>query len=314
MLAGLERASDSVETSAPTSGNRDVRKTTVRLHDGRTVNEYDDLQHDSYYISVKTPNGQGGGQEKAGSVRDGQGLRTNVSRNARTGAVTTRTDDDLGSGDVVERTRLASGVEIDRTTHRDGSSQTVVTTVDGRKTTLGAGQDAMGKDSPAIARAVERGDSLDAIAARQGVGREQIEAELAAVGLGVRSGDKGGVKSTELVAAMPDEISRSDDAKGKVTIDVVDGQGRRRRTITQDLDGHKRKTVEETFNGYTLTTAADGHMRLRQDATGREWTIKAGSAGAALAHTLLAIDPHSRDARTGKIDCPGSDRDHAWGR
>ncbi|MFD2055573.1 SH3 domain-containing protein [Mesorhizobium calcicola] len=62
--------------------------------------------------------------------------------------------------------------------------------------------------------------------------------------------------------------------------------------------------MEVAFNGYTLTTKPDGSMTLHNNTTGTDLKIEAGSTQAALARTLLAVNPNSsnsEEAREGQV-------------
>lgn len=138
VIAQLVAAGYQVTTTEPKSDNGDVRTTVIRdPSTGRTVTEHYDFQHDNYTTQVKEP----GGSQTSSPLRDGLGRKVTTSFDAKTGAVTTRYEDDLGNGAVVESTRLADGTVIQKTTLKDGTTETKVTAPNGSTTKLLPGQD-----------------------------------------------------------------------------------------------------------------------------------------------------------------------------
>jgi hypothetical protein len=318
VIGELEAGGYKVKTTSGDHG--DVGTTRIRdPKSGRTVTEYHDYQHGSYYTEVK----DGKGKTTSTPVRDESGQKVTTSTDPKTGMVTTRREDDLGTGTITETTRLPSGVETVRTTTKDGKTTTVVTDAAGKKTTLAAGQDPTRKGAEGIEKDVAAGKSIDQIAKERGLSRAQVEAQLAAAGLNVKTSaaENGDVRSTEIIDqktgkpvagyymdyqhdtrttlstdAKGNTVSTSTDGNGVETKKVVEPDGRTTSTVK---DG-KKTTVSVTFNGYTLITGPDGKVTLHNDTTGREVKVKPGTAEEALAKTLVSIDPNSSDPQEAK--------------
>ncbi|PRH89363.1 hypothetical protein C5L14_01885 [Labrys okinawensis] len=322
VLNELKAGGLDIKTTDPKSDNGDVRTTQIRdPRTGQTVTEYYDFQHGSYYTQVKDAKGK----ETDTPVRDESGQKITTTYDPKTGATTTRREDDLGTGTITQTTRLSNGVTTVKTTGADGKSTTVVTDAKGQTTTLAASQDPTRKGAEGIEKDVAAGKSIDQIAAERGLTREQVTAQLAAAGLEVKTSqptsDNGDVQSTEIVDQRTGKtvtgyyqdyqhgshtvrttddkgnaVTTSTQANGTETKSVVEGNGRTTRTVKQGKD----TTVSVTFNGYTLTTKPDGSMTLHNDGTGREVKVKPDSAEAALAQTLVSIDPKSSDPKEAK--------------
>ncbi|TIO33268.1 DUF4781 domain-containing protein [Mesorhizobium sp.] len=353
VLAALKAGGMTVSTTDPTSDNGDVRTTRITDGSGKTVTEYYDLQHGNYHAQVTGP----GGTETTTPLRDGLGRKQTNSYNPDTGAITTRYEDDLGSGTVTTRTSRPNGATVETTAPGAGPALpvTVVTSPDGRKTTLAAKQDPGGDSTKAIKDGLAAGKSLEQIATEQGLTREQVVAELEASGLQVKStdpkSDNGDIQTVETVDPHTgDKVTYRNDYQhdvqtvvtvvdGKETSHSVDGfggtrhsvkniktgestttivdpkantevkivvdkEGRTTTTTTEKLNNGTRETVKVTFNGYTLTTHPDGNMTLHDDKLGTDLKLKAGSRNAALAETLMSVNPNSSDparAREGQV-------------
>ncbi|QEN85337.1 hypothetical protein FZC33_03555 [Labrys sp. KNU-23] len=322
VLNELKAGGLDIKTTDPKSDNGDVRTTEISdPKTGQTVTEYYDFQHGTYYTQVKDAKGK----ETDTPVRDESGQKITTNYDPKTGTTTTRREDDLGTGTITQTTQLSNGVTTVRTTGADGKSATVVTDAKGQKTTLAASQDPTRKGAEGIENDVAAGKSIDQIATERGLTKEQVTAQLAAAGLEVKTSqptsDNGDVQSTEIVdqktgktvtgyyqdyqhdsrtVRTTDEkgnaVTTSAEANGTETKSVVEGNGRTTRTVKQGKD----TTVSVTFNGYTLTTKPDGSMTLHDDATGRDVKVKPDSAEAALAQTLVSIDPKSSDPQEAK--------------
>ncbi|MFT4132801.1 SH3 domain-containing protein [Labrys sp. (in: a-proteobacteria)] len=322
VLNELKAGGLDIKTTDPKSDNGDVRTTEISdPKTGQTVTEYYDFQHGTYYTQVKDAKGK----ETDTPVRDESGQKITTNYDPKTGTTTTRREDDLGTGTITQTTQLSNGVTTVKTTGADGKSTTVVTDAKGQKTTLAASQDPTRKGAEGIGKDVAAGKSIDQIAAERGLTKEQVTAQLAAAGLEVKTSqptsDNGDVQSTEIVdqktgktvtgyyqdyqhdsrtVRTTDEkgnaVTTSTEANGTETKSVVEGNGRTTRTVKQGKD----TTVSVTFNGYTLTTKPDGSMTLHDDATGRDVKVKPDSAEAALAQTLVSIDPKSSDPQEAK--------------
>lgn len=322
VLNELKAGGLDVKTTDPKSDNGDVRTTQIRdPKTGQIVTEYYDFQHGTYYTQVKDAKGT----ETDTPVRDESGQKLTTDYDPKTGTTTTRREDDLGTGTITQTTRLSNGVTTVKTTGADGKTTTVVTDAKGQKTTLAANQDPTRKGAASIEKDVADGKSIDQIAAERGLTKEQVTAQLAAAGLEIKTSqptsDNGDVQLTEIIdqktgktvtayyqdyqhgshtVRTTDEkgnaVTTSTESNGTETKSVVEGNGRTTRTVKQGKD----TTVSVTFNGYTLTTKPDGSMTLHDDATGRDVKVKPDSAEAALAQTLVSIDPKSSDPKEAK--------------
>jgi hypothetical protein len=200
----------------------------------------------------------------------------------------------------------------------------VVTAADGTKTPLAPGQEPTRDGVRPITKDIAEGKNVDEIAREHGWTRKQVIAQLAATGFEVRtrepSGKNGHEKGAEVVDrtgkvfaghywnqkdgsqrtyfidAKDNEVSRTRHRDGTVKETATDPEGRKTEKTTEN----GTTTVEVTFNGYTLTTAPDGGMTLTDNSNGDELKIKPGSAQAALARTLLAVNPNSSDPAKAK--------------
>ncbi|TWG99553.1 uncharacterized protein DUF4781 [Mesorhizobium sp. J18] len=321
VIAELEAAGYTVETTDPESDNGDVRTTKiVDPQSGRTVTEYYDFHHGAYHTSVEE-----NGEEVAGPVRDERGWKMEEEYDPETGLTTTRYENDLGNGTVEVVEELPSGATLRKTT-TDGETTTTVT-VDGEEVTLAEGQEPTKEGTQPLIDDFIDGKSLDQIAEERGLTREQVEAQLRAAGYTITTGeptsDNGDVSSTVItdtksgdqVAAQyrdwqhdgrtityvddkGNEVRRTTESDGTVTKTVTDKDGRRTTTITEDGN----KTVKITFNGYTLTTGPDGKIVLEDHDLGTTTEIEPGSVEETLARTLLSINPESSDPATAKRD------------
>ncbi|TIO53897.1 MAG: hypothetical protein E5X80_08430 [Mesorhizobium sp.] len=320
VAAQLRAAGYEVKVTEPQAG--ETRVTQVRdPKNGKTVTEYSDFQHGTYYTAVKAP----GGEEVSTPVRDGLGRKVTSHRDASTGAITTRYEDDLNLSDgrTVETTRLADGTMVTKTTQRNGATGTVVTTPDGQRTKLAQDQKPTREGAQPILKKIAAGKTIDEIVKEHpGWTREQVLAQLRAAGYEVKettptsNGTSGttqvrdphtgkvvasysgngpdGPYTSQLVNGDGDTITVTRDSQGKTTRKVVESNGRQTTTTTQEVDGKTKKTVKVTFNGYTLTTGPDGKLALT-DSEGNEVKIKPGAMLEGLARTLLAANPNSSD-------------------
>ena len=258
---------------ATTSSNGETRTTVVTDSTGRTITEHQDYHHGNYYTDVEQ-----GGQTTSSPIRDGLGRKETHDYDPKTGAITTRYEDDLGTGETVVRVSQRNGAVTETRTGADGKSETVVTMPDGKKVKLDASQQAPGMpadpspDGPKLVRpphlrdfigpidpkflvpasepgaaGIEKdladGKSIDDIARDRGLTRDQVLAELAAGGRTVTGttkpvSDNGDVQSTTV----------KDATTGKTT------------TYTYDYQ-HDEKTVR--------VVAADGEEVIEFE--GRQW-------------------------------------------
>ncbi|TIO75795.1 LysM peptidoglycan-binding domain-containing protein [Mesorhizobium sp.] len=260
VIAALRSGGMTVSSTDPTSGNGDVQTTKITDASGRTVTQYYDYQHDSYYTSVQQ---QPNGAATTSPIRDGLGRKETSSYNSDTGAITTRYEDDLGTGTVTERTSLPSGASVETVTPGQGPSLpvTTVTGPDGRKTILAPSQDPGGSTTKDIKRDLADGKSITQIARENGLTNEQVIAELQAAGYQVTTqeatSDNGDVQSVQIV----------DPHTGDKTVYSYDYQHDERTVVTtadgkeasQSVDGNggTRNSVRDTETGETTTTIVD---------------------------------------------------------
>lgn len=167
-----------------------------------------------------------------------------------------------GNGRTRETVRTIATGETTTTAvdPKAGTQVKTVTDKDGRVTTTTTEQINGGKP---IEYDVKSGDSLGAIAKQYGVTVDDLRRA-----------------NPQLFSSLGDSVIHPGE---KVT--VASGS---------------RTTVTVTFNGYTLTTRPDGSMTLHNATTGADLNIKAGSTQAALANTLLAVNPNSSDPEVAK--------------
>ncbi|MDX8502199.1 LysM peptidoglycan-binding domain-containing protein [Mesorhizobium sp. VK4C] len=259
VIAALRSGGLTVSTTDPTSGNGDVQTTKITDTSGRTVTQYYDYQHDSYYTSVQQ---QPNGATTTTPIRDGLGRKETSSYNSDTGAITTRYEDDLGTGTVTERTSLPNGTSVETVTPGAGPSLpvTTVTGPDGSKTILKPSQDPGGTSTQNIKNGLADGKSIDQIAKENGLTSEQVIAELQAAGYQVKTTSSSDAQSVEIVDPRSgDKTVYSHDyqhdvrtvtttADGKQTSLSIDGNGTETTTVT-DKDGRVTKTTTEKING-----------------------------------------------------------------
>ncbi|MDX8477462.1 LysM peptidoglycan-binding domain-containing protein [Mesorhizobium sp. VK24D] len=259
VLAALRSGGMTVSATDPTSGNGDVQTTKITDAGGRTVTQYYDYQHDSYYATVQErPNGAA----TTTPVRDGLGRKETSSYNSDTGAITTRYEDDLGTGTVTERTSLPNGASVETVTPGAGPSLpvTTVTAPDGRKTVLKPSQDPGGATTGKIKHDLADGKSIEQIAKENGLTSEQVIAELQGAGYKVTATSSSDAQSVELADPRTgDKTVYSYDyqhdvrtvtttADGKKTSLSIDGNGTETKTVT-DKDGRVTTTTTEKING-----------------------------------------------------------------
>ncbi|AFL51006.1 NUDIX domain-containing protein [Sinorhizobium fredii] len=92
------------------------------------------------------------------------------------------------------------------------------------------------------------------------------------------------------------EIKYSDGASSRTVSDAKTGE-----TTTRVEDPKLGKATERvSFNGYTLTTAADGTSTLLKETDDTRLTLKPGTPELSLAQTLLKMNPNSNDPAKAK--------------
>ncbi|MER9947864.1 LysM peptidoglycan-binding domain-containing protein [Mesorhizobium sp. M0047] len=275
VIAALRSGGMTVSTADP-SGNGDVQTTKITDASGRTVTQYYDYQHDSYYTSVEQPNGTA----TTTPIRDGLGRKETSNYNPDTGAITTRYEDDLGKGTVTERTSLPNGASVETVTPGAGPSLpvTTVTGPDGHKTILAAAQDPGGKSTQNIKQGLADGKSIEQIAQDNGLTSEHVMAELQAAGYQVKTqaaaSGNGDVQSVELVDPhtgdktvyshdyQHDERSVVTTADGKETSQSVDGNGKTRNSVHNTKTGETTTTIVDPKTGTETKIVTDKDGRV----------------------------------------------------
>ncbi|RWA76353.1 MAG: LysM peptidoglycan-binding domain-containing protein [Mesorhizobium sp.] len=259
VIAALRSGGMAVSTTDPTSGNGDVQTTKITDAGGRTVTQYYDYQHDSYYTSVQA---QPNGAVTNSPTRDGLGRKETSTYNSDTGAITTRYEDDLGTGTVTEQTSLPNGASVETVTPGAGPSLpvTTVTGPDGSKTILKPSQDPGGDSTQDIKNGLADGKSIDQIAKENDLTSQQVIAELQAAGYKVTTNSSSDAQSVELVDPRTggktlysydyqhDVRTVTTTADGKKTSVSIDGKGTETKTVT-DQDGRVTTTTTEKING-----------------------------------------------------------------
>ncbi|MER8974539.1 LysM peptidoglycan-binding domain-containing protein [Mesorhizobium sp. M0800] len=258
VIAALRSGGMTVSTADP-SGNGDVLTTKITDASGRTVTQYYDYQHDSYYTSVEQPNGTA----TTTPIRDGLGREETSSYNPDTDAITTRYEDDLGTGTVTERTTLPNGASVETVTPGNGPALPVTTVngQDGRKTVLAASQDPGGATTQGIKDDLADGKSIEQIAQERGLTNEQVIAELQAAGYQVTTreptSDNGDVQSVEVVDPHTgDKTVYYHDYQHDERTVVTTSDGKET-TVSEDGNGRTRSSVRNTETGETTTTIVD---------------------------------------------------------
>lgn len=309
------------------SSNGDVGTTSIKDSTGRTVTQYYDYQHDSYYTSVQEKTG---GPATSTPVRDGLGRKETSSYNSDTGAVTTRYEDDLGTGTVTERTSMPNGASVETVTPRGGPSipVTTVTGPDGTKTTLAPKQKPGGDSTRIITDGLAAGKSIDQIARENNLKPEQITAELQAAGYQVKSvaatSGNGDVQSVEIVDAhtgaktvytndiQHDERTVVTNAGGKETTQWSDGNGRTRETVRTIATGETTTTVVDPKAGTQVKTVTDKDGRVTTTTTEQinggkpiEYEVKSGDSLGAIAKQYGVTVDDLRRANPQLFSSPG---------
>jgi LysM repeat protein len=269
-----------MEATTSEAGNGDTRTIEITDGSGRTITEHQDYQHGNYYTEVKGPNGQ----TTSSPIRDGLGRTETTSVDPETGAITTKYVDDLGDGDVTERTSNPK-TGITTTTHTDGNGGvtvtktlpnrvtvetvtpaggpslpvTTVTGADGKKTVLAHTQAADGSGAPSIQEQLAEGKSIDEIAKERGLTPEQVIAELNAAGLDVTRGGAANGETISTTVTDPHSGKKvtynHDYEHGSRSVTTVEGNTETTDTI--DGNGRTSHTVRNTQTGESTTTIID---------------------------------------------------------
>ncbi|MDX5376079.1 MAG: hypothetical protein LPK08_00975, partial [Halomonas sp.] len=220
------------------AGDNVTRTTITDPGTGETIHEYYDHDTDRYWIEVT---GEDGETLSQSPVRDDEGRKVTVSEDEESGERSTRLEDDLGDGSVVEITELTgSDVVTITTTDSDGNSETVVVAEDGTRTTLDPEQDTSRGGVDEIVDGVANGQSIEEIAEEQGLTREQVIAQLAAAGFEVDSGVEGqGPNYTDIT-----RITES--GSGDLVVSHETGPDGTQTSRVIDNDGNETRRTENT--------------------------------------------------------------------
>lgn len=266
-------------------GDNITRTTITDPESGETIHEYYDHDNDRYWVEVTDVDGK---ELSSSDVRDERGRKVTVSEDEETGGTTTRLEDDWGDGSTVEITVLPdSDVVTIKTTDGDGNSETVVIAEDGSQTVLEPEQETTREDVEEIVNGVADGQSIEEIAEEQGLTREQVIAQLAAIGFELEAAVEGegpsyvsttkitdqesgdviashetgpdGTKTSRVIDPDGNEVRRTESPDGSTTEVVIEPDGRETET-TVDADGTTTTTVAYEQNGVTVeeVTVNDG--------------------------------------------------------
>lgn len=264
VLAAI-RAGNNLEVTVtdPTGKNGDVQTTVIKdtsdPKNHKTVTLYYDYQHDTYYAVMQ----DGSAAPTETPLRDGLGRKQTSSYDSETGAITTRYEDDLGSGTKTERTSMPNGASVETVTPNGGPALpvTTVTGPDGKKTVLAPTQDPGGATTKGIQDDLAAGKSIDQIAKDRGLTREQVIAELQGAGYEVKTGDpksdNGDVQSVELVDPHTGDKKAYYYDYQHDTRSVVTTKGDTETTVSEDGNGKTTNTTRNTKTGEATTTIVD---------------------------------------------------------
>lgn len=228
----------------------DTRVTTITDPGGRTVTENYNFKTKEYTTEVTEP----GGKTVKNPTRDEAGWKVTRNVDAKTGAETTRRENDLGGGEVKETTKLKNGVAVQVDTDAKGESRTEVTSPNGAKTRIAGKFDPTTVDTKAVldgARKNGTGLSTKEIAGFQAAGYD-VTTTPAASESGTSRTTIGDPKSGQTLLT-----AETNHRSGDQSVSFVDGKGAEV-TRTLKSDG---KVVERTVNThgteYVRTTDGD---------------------------------------------------------
>ncbi len=239
VIEQLEAGGYEVESSEWGLAGDNVTRTTITDPEtGETIHEYYDHDTDRYWVEVT---GEDGETLSQSPLRDDEGRKFTVSEDEESGERTTRLEDDLGDGSVVEITELpGSDVVTITTTDSDGNSETVVVAEDGTQTTLDPEQETTREGIDDIAEDVSEGKSIDQIAEERELTREQVIAQLAAAGYEVE------FETDELTNGGEQYTTRIVDAEDgeEVIASYSSGRGIGSSSIYIDAEGNETRRTE----------------------------------------------------------------------
>lgn len=252
----------------PTSDNGDVRTTVITDRQGRTVTEYYDYQHGTYYTQVQnSPDAK----PVSNPVRDESGWKVDQDYDSKTGTITkTRVDDlDMDStGSRVVETSHANGTRIETTIAQDGTAKAVVIGPDGKRVELAPWQSAPGMPAPAshYVRPPHLQDFIGPVATKDllPVGGDQsipsIQKELAQGRTIDEIAETRGISRDQVIAGMQASgvtVTETRTSVGNV-VEVTEAQGGKT-TYTHDYDHGSTNVTVTKPNGNTVSDTVDGN-------------------------------------------------------
>ncbi|QEM82564.1 scabin-related ADP-ribosyltransferase [Halomonas binhaiensis] len=262
--------------------------------------------------------------------RDGRKTTTTEYTDGSSTKTVTETDgrettiaEDADGNKTTTVTYEQNGVTVEEVTGDDGKTTTTIIDEDNNRTALDDSQNITREGIDDIVAAVANGKSIEEIAEQNDLTQAQVEAQLRAAGYVVETSsgqqtngleryttkivstdDPGEVIASHSSAAgTTPETSLRVDSNGTETRTTEYNDGRSYETVTRkdgretstDVDADGKTTTSITDNGYTLTTHPDGDLTLRRDEDGTEIDLEQGTPEAALADTLMEINPDSED-------------------
>lgn len=253
-----------VTKTDPTGNNGDVQTTKI-VDGGRTITQYYDYQHDTYYSEVTAGPGT-----TTTPVRDGAGRKQTSSYDDKTKTITTTYVDDMGSGDTTVRVSKPNGATIQTVTPGPGPAEPFqpvkagpvlpvreVTSPDGSKTELAPSQKPGGETTVTIQKGLADGKGIDQIAREMNLTPAQVTAELHAAGLKVTQtapkGDNGDVQTVETF-----------DPVSNVKTTYYNDYQHDQRTVVTVKDG---KETRQSVDGFGVTTNSEKNIKTGESKT-----------------------------------------------
>ncbi|RVB80629.1 MULTISPECIES: DUF4781 domain-containing protein [unclassified Mesorhizobium] len=183
---------------------------------GKTVTETHDLEKGNYTIEVKSRDGN---VVSSSPLRDGLGRKQASSRDEKTGAITTRYENDMGDGTVVERTSRPDGSAIEKTTHKDGKTEAWFISSTGHRIRLAGERSVAERNGDQVKKAVfEDGATIAQVARNRRMTESEVIALLKSGGVRIETteptSDNGDTRMIKIV----------DPATNKMVIEGYDYQ------------------------------------------------------------------------------------------
>ena len=253
-----------LRVDAPPENN--IGRTTVitDLTTGKTVTETHDLEKSNYTIEVK---GRDGKEVSSSPLRDGLGRKQTSSRDEKTGAITTRYENDLGDGTVVERTSRPDGSAIEKTVRKDGKIDAWFISSTGHRTRLAGERSVAEQNADQVKKAVFEDGTTIAQVARN---RRMTESEVIAL-----------LKSGGVRIGTTEPTSDNGDTK---LVKIVDPATNK--MVIEGYDYHHDEPYRQVIDGNDVFD-----VKVLDPSTGETTRMKiAGAAGYA---QKLANDQHS---------------------